>query len=342
VVPDYQNPRLLPLREFFNTETVPINPVISSKTGMYGAFYQYTPMGRFFMPWSIYEPRHISYKDLYPDIEIRQYLEENPRSIFFADDAFDSRYVKLADILHLNLGQRVITVDAEEFNSPFLKKAERVYISPSSFDEKIYNLALDWSKARIFKGHSGWEYVFDLPKDFPFYLSTTVFTNDYSSWRLMMGNKVLDPIQGSLTTPFTYDVQNIRDKKLTVLLPDEKAPPADLKLQVKLPERILGVWKNTYDDLGLTFEAPKDGWLVFNYPYDKKWELTVDGQKTPLSKVNRCFIGAPILNGQHQILLRYWPHTPLRFFIFISMVLSVLCLGGIINYSIKREPLYRG
>jgi len=339
VVPDYQNPRLLPLREFLNTHNEIIFPDIYSENNMYGAFYQYTPIGRFFHPWTIYEPRHAAYKDLYPDLEIQQYLKMNPRTVFFADFAFDSRNIRLFDILRYNLQQRVIMVNPEAFNRAFLNTTGKIYVPPMDFKEKFYDVSLDWMKAAIHQGPSGWEYTLDLPKDFPFYLSTTVFTNDYAAWKLVVNGRVLGPMQGKLTTPYTYDVQNIQDKKLTILLPD-KIPQADIKLQVKLPDRVLGVWKNTYDDLGLTLEAPKAGWLVFNYPYDMKWELTVDGLKTPLSQVNNYFIGAPISGGRHQVLLQYWPQTHLRFWIFISMVLSFICFWRIMFLSIKREPLY--
>jgi len=341
VVPDYQNPRhALPLREFLNVQGTNINPPIyGGPLDMYGAFYQYTPIGRFFHRWSIYEPRHISYKDLYPDFEIQQYLGDNQRTIFFADFAFDSKYIKLADILRLNLGQRVVIAEANEYNSSFLKTTDRVYMPPLDLSERIYNVPLEWNKAKIHKKSEGWEYSFDVPKDFPSYLSTTVFTNDYGSWRLMINGRLLGPMQGELTTPFTYDVQNIQDRKITILLPDTKVPQEAANLQVKLPKGILDVWKNTYDDLGLTYDAPRAGWLVFNYPYDEKWELSIDNQNIPLSKVDRYFMGAPISGGEHRVLLQYWPHTYLRFLIFISMLFSVLCLGGMIYYSIKQEPL---
>ena len=342
IIPDYQNPTLLAFREFPNVEKGRFYPEIHAPSEMYGAFYQYIPMGRFFHPWDIYEPRPLIYKDLYPDFEIQQYLSSHQRSIFFADYAFDSRYIHLADILRLNLGARVVMVEAQQYNRPFLKTAERVYVTPTDVKEKFYNVSLDWKQARVCKSPAGWEYAFDLPKDFPSYLSTTVFTDDYNSWELTVNGRLLEPMQGQLTSPYTYDVQNIQARKITVLWPDAKPPQADIQLQVKLPERILGVWKNTYDDLGLTYEAPKAGWLVFNYPYDEKWELTIDGQKTPISKVNRYFIGAPISAGPHQILLRYWPHTSLRFWIFVSMALSTVCFLAIMLYSIKRGGLYRG
>ena len=237
------------------------------------------------------------YKDLYPDIEIQQYLLQNPRSVFFADYAFDSRYLSMVDILRLGLSQRVILVDGNERNRSFLKTAQRVNLSPMDLKEQVYSVSLDAAKAEITNVPSGWQYTFDLPDDFPFYLSTTVFTFDHASWRLSVNGRFLEPMQGQLTSPDTFDVQNIQEKKMTILLPDKLGPRADIKLQVKLPDRISAVWKDTYDDIGFTYQAPKDGWLVFNYPYDDKWELTIDGQKTPISHVDRYFIGAPISSG---------------------------------------------
>jgi len=339
VVPDYQNPMIFPWREFYDTKGAMLYPELNTTQGMYGAFYYYTSVGRFFRPWSIYEPRPKAYKDLFPDIEIQQYLKANPRTIFFAEYAFDSRYLRMPDILGLNIASRVVLVDNDGSNNVFLKKAERVSLSPENDEEEFYNTSLDLGKAKIRQGGAGWEYSVDLPQDFPFYLSTTVFTNDISSWKLMLGNRLLQPMQGTLTEPYSYDVQNIQEKKLTVLLPAEQAPREDLKLQVKLPDRVLNVFQNTYDDLGLDFQTPKAGWLVFNYPYDEKWELSIDGRKTPISKVNRYFIGAPITGGTHQIILRYWPHTSLRCWILISMMLSVICFFWIMFYSIKQEPL---
>jgi len=307
VMPDYQNPRVFPFREFFNTNSRVISPDIDESLEMYGTSYQYTPMGRFFHPWYIYSPTHIAYKDIYPDLEIQQYLIRNPRNIFFADYAFDSRFLKMSDILRSNLEERVVLADPQEQNEAFIKKNERVYIPPMNLSPKIYSTSLDWSMAQIHQSKFGWEYTFDLPNNFPFYLSTTIFTYDYASWRLSIGSRILDPMQGALTAPYTYDVQNIQDKKITILLPDARAPWPRGKLSVKLPDRILDVWKNTYDDLGLTYDAPRDGWLIFNYPYDDKWELSIDGQTTPLSRVNRYFIGSPISAGKHHVLLRFWP-----------------------------------
>ena len=342
VVPDYQNPRLLPFREYMNANGTDIYPVIYAMQSMYGTFYQYAPIGRYFHQWSLYEPRPMEYKYLYPDFEIQDYLNRNPQTLFFADYAFDSRDINLANIVQDNVEHWAVSVDRQEYNSSFLNKVGRKYDIPKDVKREFYSISLDQIRPRIHRSSSGWEYIYDLPKNFPSYLSTTVFTYDYASWKLTLNDRILDPMQGELTTPYTYDVQNIQDKKLTILLPDKEGPPADIKLQVKLPNRILNIWKNTYDDLGLTYEAPHAGWLVFHYPFDNKWDLTIDGHKTTISLVNRYFIGAPISGGTHKILLRYWPHTHLRLWIFISMVLSTGCFFGIMVCCIKREPYYQG
>ena len=339
--PDFQNPRLLPVREFLNVDAAVVYPNITDAHSLYGAFYQYGPIGRFFHPWTIYEPRHIAYRDLYPDGEIQQYLRQNPRTLFFADVAFDSRYIRLAEIMKHHVANRVVAVEREEFNKSIIKTTDSVYIPPMDSKQRIYKTLFKGSDAGFVKRPFGWEYTVDLPKDFPSYLTTTVFTYDYTSWRLSVGERNLDPMQGELTAPGTFDVGNIHDKQLTFLLSSPISLQAEITLQVKLPERIVNVWKNTYDDLGLSYEAPKDGWLVFNYPYDKKWELNIDGLKTPLSRVNKYFIGAPISGGRHEILLRYWPQTTLRLWILISMILSVICFLGIVFYSIKQESIKR-
>lgn len=341
-IPDYPNPRILPFREYFNPYGEDILPLFDHDSFfMYGDFYRYVPMGRLFRPWDIYEPRHISYKDLYPDMQMQQYLTENPRTISFADYAFDSRYLDYSQIVRLGLTSRVIMADEEPYNRSFIKTIDRVRIPPTEETKKFYNVALDAGKARLHKAPGGWEYQFDLPEDFPAFLSTSILSYDDTSWKLIVNDRELMPMQGKLTTPYTFDVQNVRERKVAMLLPEEIKKNADINLQVKLPDRILRIWKNNYDDLGFTYEAPKDGWLVFNYPYDKKWELTIDNYKTPLSRVNRYFIGVPILAGEHQVLLRYWPHTSLRFWIFISMALSVICFGGTLYYCIRREPLFK-
>lgn len=60
--------------------------------------------------------------------------------------------------------------------------------------------------------------------------------------------------------------------------------------------------------------------LFFSIPYDKGWELQVDGKKVATEKVNGGFVGAVISKGEHNIKLEY--HQPL---LKVGIVISSLC-----------------
>ena len=110
-----------------------------------------------------------------------------------------------------------------------------------------------------------------------------------------------------------------------------------MELNVKMPDYITDIWRNEHDHFGITFKAPRDGWMVLHYPYDPKWHLTVDDKPVALVRMDQYFMGAPVPKGEHKILFRYWPETPLRTLLIISMVLVVAVLEGLVIYAFRRE-----
>ena len=97
-------------------------------------------------------------------------------------------------------------------------------------------------------------------------------------------------------------------------------------LTVATPAALMDVWRNTQDQFGFTYNNPRSGWWVMHMPYDPKWQLFIDGKKTPIARVNRYFIGAPLSAGEHQILLTYWPDSPLRPLIIVSLITALLIM----------------
>ena len=88
-----------------------------------------------------------------------------------------------------------------------------------------------------------------------------------------------------------------------------------------LPDQGLIKAANTKaDQWDRTYKAGAAGWLVVHQPYDVKWQIIVDGKAVRFYRANKSFIGFPVQQGEHQISIRYWPHTWIRW----SMVLSVL------------------
>ncbi len=76
----------------------------------------------------------------------------------------------------------------------------------------------------------------------------------------------------------------------------------------------------------------KDGYFVMTIPYDKGFDITVDGTKQSYEKVDTAFVGFPISSGQHHIVIKY--HVPYK---RAGMALSLLGLI-IFGYSCILKP----
>lgn len=75
--------------------------------------------------------------------------------------------------------------------------------------------------------------------------------------------------------------------------------------------------------------------LYFSIPYDKGWNVYIDGEKAELLKVNYGFIGAYMEAGEHDIVLKY--QIP---YMTISIIISIIGIVAIVVWCIywkKRE-----
>lgn len=293
LIVEFQNPRILPLREYFQAFRRNIRPSIFTLQGHYGLFYQFTPMDRFFEKPTIYTPRPKIYQGMDADINLQNYLKKHNHLFSFSE------------------------------NKPI-----------EEFLEYEFNL----STADIRDGSYGREYAFALPKDFPAYLSTTIFTDDINNWNLNINEYALKVAQGKLVTPWTFDVQNVRSGYLVILLPKNiQTNDWKAKLQVKKLEYFTAIWKNEHDSLGWTYIAPSDGQYIIRYPFDPKWNLTIDDKPAEFHKTEGYFIGFPLAAGEHKILLEYWPQTFLRIWILISIIGTLVGFIAVVWYGIFRQ-----
>jgi hypothetical protein len=182
------------------------------------------------------------------------------------------------------------------------------------------------------------DYIFDLPKKFPKYLASTIFTEDQHRIEISIDGQKLWPAQGKLVAPFTYDIQNIVTGKLMLRLSSEyNIVGKVVRLRLKSSSEILDVWRSEHDNLGINYNAPKDGWLIIHYPFDERWRITIDNENTPFYRANKYFISVPIRKGQHKILIQYWPDTFLREIILASVSLKVFCFFFSVFWGLRLE-----
>ena len=71
--------------------------------------------------------------------------------------------------------------------------------------------------------------------------------------------------------------------------------------------------------------TPKDGYLVTSYPYEKGYEIYIDGKKQKVEIVNKAFVGCKIKKGSHIITIQF--HAPFKNIGLCISILSTM-IGG--------------
>ena len=87
-----------------------------------------------------------------------------------------------------------------------------------------------------------------------------------------------------------------------------------------------------------SIDVKEDGYFKLSIPYDKGFEVYVDGEKTPYEVVNKSFVGFKINEGNHNIKLVYV--SPLfKEGLIVSCVGLVLFVGTVIYYKKKKKTV---
>ncbi len=366
---DYRNPEVFPRRLYFSNSFIGQvdNFLQADAIGMQGIYYEYTDFYKYFMPVNNYKPRHKAYAhwpgnsksnvyypfELWPgDKDMLNYVARDTRLIFEARSGVPFHENLFHDILNHRWDRQVIMVHdvlpgeipAEVFKNNLPEKVD----PPIADDFKwhIANIALN-SAQKSEEHYDAVEYTFPLPKSFPDHLTSTIFTNDRGLLRVFVFQKdqkdqqiELTIAQGRLVAPFTFDVRNMYPDKLSVMLPRDFQPSDGLVHFLFWSGAKAGldeIWRNENDNFGFNYIASENGWLVLHYPYDDKWKITMDDKPVKFYRVNKSFMGFPITQGEHRILLRYWPNTILRPLIFVSIVFYLLALPAVIGIGMRRE-----
>lgn len=344
---EFANPKIFPFRDFFTT-SFSFNDEIYLwfPRGVSSDFRHMTNQTLNFLFINGHCPRHAIFENWINDGEMRLYVERNKQTIFMAQQAVKASPGVLGRISSVGLAKDVITVEDPLGKLDLPDQWDQdIKISPE--EEVDYNRVVSTFSEIPHSQTQGDLIVLDfpLPEDFPEYRATTWFLDDqrFLRFRVERGENdwmEFDQTQGELVRPYTFDVQNIKEGMLKAAIP-KKDLVSDRKFAFDYPSNrktgVMNFWQRQYDNLGFDYRAPKTGWLVFQYPYDKKWRITVNGQNTDFYKVNKSFIGFPLSQGDHKILIQYWPDTTLRFWLLVSAILTTLGLLILIFLALRWE-----
>lgn len=97
-----------------------------------------------------------------------------------------------------------------------------------------------------------------------------------------------------------FDIQNVQTYVLDY--------GAISKRKEEIDEFVIDPKKTKGDFISGTVEVTKDGYFILNVPYDKGFEVKVNGQIVETEVVNTTFLGFPLEKGTYQIDIVY--HAP--------------------------------
>lgn len=183
---------------------------------------------------------------------------------------------------------------------------------------------------------------FRLPKEFPQYMSSTVYTDDRNYLWVESGLGKFVETQGRPVMPYLFDVQNYLSGMLTVTIPVAEYKGGGEIILNYVASGIEGVRKIVHyslDDLEFLYKAPKKGWLVLYVPYDEKWKVAVNGIPIKFYSVNEGILGFEVPDGLVKVRISYWPDTPVRPLLILSAVLAnvALCVLIIGEFAAVRR-----
>lgn len=346
VILDFQNPEVLPFREYYNNGTagqIPYWFAVNSYN-MQGLFYRYTDLGKFKVP--VVDKRnmhHVSFDPFCQKRSLQDYLDRDQRIFFQAQLAVKDSPGVFEKILQQGLDRTIIVIDHDSpAQGPYASSLPDPVPQPLEPPRRKFNTfsMMIRDADTTYEGELAL-YWFDLPEGFAKHLATSVYTQDSNLLGVKINNREFIPAQGKLVSPYTFDVQNIAEGKLVVALPRDQKWDRNASIIFTYPMQnetgITRVRRYEPDTLELDYVAEKDGWFVMHYPFDKKWKISIDGKPAQFYKANYCFMSVPVSKGGHRILLQYWPDTPLRFLLGLSYLTVLISLVVVICIGIKSE-----
>lgn len=137
---------------------------------------------------------------------------------------------------------------------------------------------------------------------------------------------------GKISLPVTFKEGDYRITDLKAFTADENILAGNglYNQPIELDERLSGG-----DVTAGTITADRDGWFISSIPYDDNFQILVDGKSVQPQIVNTAFLGFPLEQGEHQIVIRY--RAPGTFAgllcTFAGILLAVFCIRQ------RRSPL---
>jgi uncharacterized membrane protein YfhO len=297
-----------------------------------GEFYKTIFMFRFLEKPNIYELRHKSYATL-DKVKDTEYFKDDLFLISFFNKFTNSQDTKLKDFFNdQNLFRNTIYLtDSDQTENDEYKNSYREYFENKTINIENQDLIL------VKKTNNQKLYKFKKPKELPNYINGTIFSN-LDLIKLEINEKEFNLTHNDLHLDNTFVLDSIENGFIHFMT-DQEFDPKKINLIFK-KYTLMNNLNRKADNFIFDLNIKENGWLLLKFPYDKNWEVFVDGKKTKVFKANGYWLGAKVEKNNKLIEVKYSLNKYLMnqiflIFYYISMIFILVFLYKF-NFLIKK------
>ena len=281
----------------------------------------------------VYEIRHKAYATL-DKVKDTEYFKDDLFLVSFFNKFTNSQDTKLKDFFNdQNLFRNTIYLSGyKKFENNKNENVDREYFENKTINIENKDLIL------VKKTNKQKLYKFKKPKEFPNYINGTIFSN-LDLIKLEINGKEFNLTHNDLHLDNTFVLDSIENGFIHFMT-EQEFDPKKIDLIFKKYTLVNNLNRKA-DNFIFDLDIKENGWLLLKFPYDKNWEVFIDGKKTKVFKANEFWLGAKVEKNNKFIEVKYSLNKYLMnqiflIFYYISMIFILVFLYKF-NFLIKKN-----
>jgi hypothetical protein len=280
----------------------------------------------------VYEIRHKAYATL-DKVKDTEYFKDDLFLVSFFNNFTTSQNTKLKDFFNDQslFRNNIYLSDYNETEGDEYKISNKKH-----FENKIINIK-NKDLILVKKNNKQKLYKFKKPQALPNYINGTIFSN-LNLVKLEVNEKEFNLTQNDLHINNTFSLDSIENGFIHFMT-EQEFDPKKINLIYK-KYTLMNNLNREADNFIFDLNIEENGWLLLKFPYDKNWEVFIDGKKTETIKANGYWLGVKVSKNSKRIEVRYSLNKYLMNQVFLilnylSMIFVLIFLYKF-NFLIKK------
>jgi hypothetical protein len=301
----------------------------------FGEFYKTNFLYRVLENPKIYEIRHKSYKSI-SEYKNLDYFKNNMLLVSFFENTINFNDARLIDYFqNQNLFNYNIFISDNSLQQ--IKKTPQISNETSNSEIiEVYINKNDLKPIRVINENV--LYKFSKPKNMPNYINGSIFSS-FLMPELSVNNQILQLSHDNLFFENTFNIDSTENNFIYFLINKNLVIK---KITLRFHKNLLVenlVQKN--ESFLFKINIINDGWLLIKFPFDKNWQIFLDGKKTKVYKANEYWMAVEVSKNNKLMevkysLSKYGINQISLFFYYLSMIYIVIFLLRF-NSEIKKK-----